>query len=285
MKVLIIGSRGLLGSFLSHKLKKKYNIFCSSRTNHSNFLKLKLDNIENTKKFFKKNSFDIIINTSGLVDVDKCDKNFLLAKKGNCETVKNLSKTLINLETSPHLIHFSTDQVYNNRISTKPNKEYNINLSNNYSKSKYLGELQLQNYKKKTILRTNFFGQRNGVKKISFSSYLIKNLKKKKYVKTPINIYFSPIHMEMISTTLEKIISKKVYGTFNLGSSTGISKYEFCKKVAKLNKLSIKYLTPFFSNFKIEKRPYGTIMNVNKIEKKLRIKLPTIDKSIKMLSK
>ena len=40
--------------------------------------------------------------------------------------------------------------------------------------------------------------------------------------------------MEMISTILEKIISKKVYGTFNLGSSTGISKYEFCKKDAKL---------------------------------------------------
>ena len=199
MKVLIIGSRGLLGSFLSHKLKKKYNIFCSSRTDHSNFLKLKLDNIKNTKIFFKKNSFDIIINTSGLVDVDKCDKNFLLAKKGNCETVKNLSKTLINLETKPHIIHFSTDQVYNNRISTKPNKESNVRLSNNYSKSKYLGELCLKNYKKKTIFRTNFFGQRSNVKKISYSSYLVKNLKEKKYIKAPLNIHFSPTHMEVIS--------------------------------------------------------------------------------------
>ena len=57
------------------------------------------------------------------------------------------------------------------------------------------------------------------------------------------------------------------------------------KEIAKIRKLPIKFLPPYFSNIKIHQRPNGTIMNVRKIEKKLKIKLPTINKSIKMLSK
>ena len=91
--------------------------------------------------------------------------------------------------------------------------------------------------------------------------------------------------MTLIPSILQKIISKKIYGTFNLGSSSGISKFEFAKEIVKLNNLSTKYLVPFLSNIKIDERPYGTILDVNKIEKKLKIKLPTINKSIKMLSK
>ncbi len=285
MKILIIGARGLLGSFLYSKLKKKFKIYRSSRYKLKNFFQLDLNNPHSIKKILESYSFDAIINTSGLVDVEKCNRNMNLAKKFNSQTVKKLSMVLNEIKQKPHLIHFSTDQVYNNKNPKKKNKENNVKVTNNYSKSKYLGELNAHNYKKRTILRTNFFGNRINSNKLSYSDYIINNLKKKKLTKVPINIYFSPINMTFIANILSKIISKKIYGTYNLGSNTGISKYEFCKKVAQIKKLSIKPLLPYFSYIKKNKRPNGTIMDVKKLERKLKIKLPTINKSLQMLSK
>ena len=285
MRILIIGARGLLGSFLYDELIKKYSVFGSSRNKIKNYYKLDLNNRSNIKKIFKTTRFDVIINTSGLIDVNKCNKDLKLAKKFNTQSIKNLSKILNEIDQKPHLIHFSTDQVYNSKDPTKSSKENNVKITNNYSKSKYLGELSTHIYKKKTVLRTNFFGNTGSLNKFSYSDYLINNLKKKKTIKIPMNIYFSPIHMLYLSNCLKIIISKKIYGTFNLGSSTGISKYEFGKKIAQLKKLPMKFLFPYESNVKKHERPNGTIMNIDKIEKRLKIKLPNINKSLQMLSK
>ncbi len=283
MKILIIGVRGLLGSFLYNKLKKKYHTFGTTRYKKKNYYKLDLNNLSQVKKFFKRNSFNVIINTSGLTDVDRCNKNLSLAKKFNTDTVKNLSKVLNFMHPDTHLIHFSTDQVYNNKNLTRGNIEKNVKVSNNYSKSKYLGELSIDFYKKKTILRTNFFGRAKYSNKPSFSDFIIKNIKKKKKIYIPSNIYFSPIHMTYIYNILQKIIIKKIYGTFNLGSSTGLSKYEFGKKIAKIKKLPVKFLVPYSSKIEIHNRPNGTILSIKKIETKLKIKIPSIIKSIQML--
>jgi len=285
MRVLIIGAKGLLGSFIYYKLNKKYIVFGSSRNKINNFYKLDLNNISNIKNIFRKNRFDVIINTSGLIDVDKCNKNFLLAKKFNTQTIKNLCGILNSFNQKPHLIHFSTDQIYNCKVSTKNSKENEVKITNNYSKSKYLGELSLHLYKKKKIIRTNFFGNSIYSKKNSFSDYIINSLKNKKKIKIPINIYFSPIHISHLTYCLQKIISKKIYGTFNLGSSTGISKYDFSKKIAQIKKLPIKLLLPYKSNINKHQRPNCTVMNVNKIEKRLKIKLPSINRSLQMLTK
>ena len=285
MRILIIGARGLLGAFLYNELNKKYNVFGSSRTIIKNYYQLDLNNSISIKKFFKIRCFDVIINTSGLIDVNKCNKDLALAKKFNTESIKKLSKVLNKVDKKPHLIHFSTDQVYNSKDPNKSSKENDVKITNNYSKSKYLGELSIHNYKKKTILRTNFFGNNINSNKLSYSDYLVNNLKKKNTIKIPINIYFSPIHMSYLLNYLQKIIFKKIYGTFNLGSSTGISKYEFGKKIAQIKRLPIRFLFPYKSRIETHQRPNGTIMNVKKIEKRLKIRIPTISKSLQMLSK
>lgn len=285
MKILIIGAKGLLGSFLYNKFKEKYFTSGTTRSNIKKFYKLDLNNLSAVRKFFKTKNFDVVINTSGLTDVNKCNKNLSLAKKFNKNTIKNLSLVLKKLCPNTHLIHFSTDQVYNNKNVNLSNRENFVKISNNYSKSKYLGELSAYFYKKKTILRTNFFGKAIDSNKPSFSDYIVKNIKKKKDIYVPSNIYFSPIHMIFIFDILQKIIKNKIYGTFNLGSSSGISKYEFSKKVAKIYNLSNKFLVPYFSKFNTHCRPTGTILNIKKLERKLRINIPSITQSLNMLKK
>ena len=240
MKLLIIGATGLLGNFLFKNLNHSYSVSGSSRKNDK-YLKLNLSNSKDTVNFFIKNNFDIIINTAGLVDVDKCNNNLSLAKKNNTRIIKNLVYSLKKSKIKPHIIHFSTDQVYNNKKSFL-NKESKIKLSNNYSKSKFSGELFLKKYKKKTIIRTNFFGEANGSKKKSFSNFIIEKLKNKKKIKIASNIYFSPIHISFIPPVLKKIIKKKTFGIYNLGSSDSITKFEFVNKISSIKKLQKKNL-------------------------------------------
>ena len=94
MRILIIGARGLLGSFLYDKLHEKYSVFGSSRNKIKNYYKLDLNSRSDIKKIIKAGRFDVIINTSGLIDVNKCNKNLALAKKFNTQSIKKLSNVL-----------------------------------------------------------------------------------------------------------------------------------------------------------------------------------------------
>jgi len=287
MKVLIIGARGLLGNFLynSKELNNKFTILGTTRKKNKKLITLNLLNKKKIANIILKNKIDVIINTSGLVDVDKCNKDYKLAKLNNIDTVKNIIYSLNKIKVRPHLIHFSTDQVYNKYKVINKNYEKSINLVNNYAKSKYFSEKQTAGYKKKTILRTNFFGSGSKSKKISFSEYIISKVRSKKKIKLASNIFFSPINMHYLPKIISKIIKMKIYGTFNLGSSNGCSKYNFGREIVKIHNLDTKYIIPFKSKIKINKRPLGTIMNVSKIEKKFKIKLPTIKKSILIFKK
>ena len=47
MRILIIGAKGLLGSFLYNELNKKHSVFGSSRNKIKNYYKLDLNNHAN----------------------------------------------------------------------------------------------------------------------------------------------------------------------------------------------------------------------------------------------
>ncbi len=271
MHILLLGSRGRLGScFKNFLLKKNINLseinkksFYSEQKKIENFLKLK-----NRKKI------DVIINCTALTNVDLCNKNFNLAFKVNSQILNNITQSIENLKIQPLLVHFSTDQIYNSNYFKK-SSEKEINLSNFYSISKYLGELSVSRLKKHLIIRTNFFGKSYNKNKITYSDFLIENLKKKT-LKVPKNIFFNPILIDDLVEKTFLLIKKKLFGTFNVGSRTYMSKYDFALSLAYKKKLPKKNIKPYQSIFKKHKRPLNTVMDVLKFEKKTRIKLPTL---------
>ena len=83
------------------------------------------------------------------------------------------------------------------------------------------------------------------------------------------------MNLKYIGFIINKIIKKKIYGTYNLGSSNALSKYEFAKKIAKLKKLKVNLIKKRKNNF-ANNRPTGMAMSSRKIEKALKIQVPTI---------
>jgi len=285
MKILLLGSSGLLGTVLNFYLNKNFNkIYTHSFRNKADF-NIDLTNIDKTYYLIQNLKPDIIINCTGLTNVDDCERNNILAHKINSEIVLNIVKGCNNLKT--WIIHFSTDHVYNDNIY---NKEHNIKLTNVYSYSKFNGEKNLKQYNS-LILRVNFFAIINKIflKKETFSQWVLNSYKEKRSINLFKDVFFSPLLLDTLCLKLIEIIKKNysISGTFNLGSISSISKENLAKKIIlsvlkeelnNCNSVSVnKYLDVIRPNF--------MQMNSEKIIKSTGISLPTIDEEIQKLSR
>ena len=132
------------------------------------------------------------------------------------------------------------------------------------------------------VIRTNFIGKQSTVKKISLTDWVYLNIKKNKIIYGFKNIFFNPVHISTISKILIKIINKKkLTGIFNLGSRNYISKNDFIKIfLKKSKKLKLLKSINYKRNNLLATRPLNMVMNSNKIEEKLSIRLPTIHNEI-----
>ena len=251
-KILIIGSRGKLGSFLLKNLKvnkKKYKILKST----SKINRVRLINFQKHTKKLKKIKIDLIINCSGYTQVDLAEKEKRICKKLNYECIKNLKKFCE--ENSIILIHFSTDYVFKGR-----NKFYEpsdkCSPANYYGYTKYLGEKEI------LTLKNNFFIFRISwllsshkssflkriQKKIKFKqiiifiSYIKKSNLKKILLKKTFDVISDsvscPTTVIFIKNFLEKNIEtffdKNIKGIFHLANPTVLSYFQLSKYVEKL---------------------------------------------------
>jgi|694.fasta_scaffold07182_12 dTDP-4-dehydrorhamnose reductase len=280
MCILVFGGSGLLGSHLVKFFHEK-NIF-SIKLGYQNNCdkKVNLGDVNEVFSVIKKYRPSTVINCAANVDVDACNSNLKEALEKNYFYVKNIIDSIQKLKVHPHFIHISTDQLYNNKKVTSSNRENQINISNNYSISKYLGEKSAATYSRSLILRTNFFGKSFLKHRKSYSDWIIANIKNNKKIYINRNIYFNPIHINILCEIISKLIIRKERGIYNVASKDGISKYKFALNIVNKFFLNKKYI--LFRD-ELNNRPQGTIMNVSKIEKKLKISMPTINQSLDLL--
>ena len=111
LKILILGSSGVLGNQLYKELKKIHNI----QLFHSGLRKRKVEFLSKIKlrKFILSINPNLIINCIAYTNIDKCQSNKLLSRKINFEIIKEIFKFKIKEKLNFNFIHFSTDQFYN----------------------------------------------------------------------------------------------------------------------------------------------------------------------------
>lgn len=276
MKVLIIGSSGLLGRKLYNYLKKKK---IDVHHNGLNKRKLNLNTINNVGKLLKINP-DIIINAAAITNIDECEKSYIKTKLINTDLIKKLFTIKNKHNLNFKLIFFSTDQLYDSKKLSRENDKIKIN--NKYSKQKYLAEdICLKN--NSIIFRTNFFGR--SFSKNSFTDWVYSSFTNNKKFFLFDDIIFNPLRIDTICRIIHKIIVKNKYnfsGLYNLGSRGKISKSEFAILFAKKIKIFNYNFERCNSNIILKiKRSKNMSMNVNKFIQTFKIKLPKVSDEIK----
>lgn len=282
-KIFLTGASGKLGTILYPILNKKYKIFAiSNKKKLPHTTKLNLANNLFLSKNLDKFSPDIIIHLASLTNVDFCEKNPEISYKTNVIAVSNLVNWCLKSKKKIKFIYISTDQIYNRKI----NKENDIlNPLNFYSFSKLSAENLVLKLANSTVIRTNFFGHFPS-QKDSLINWFLNELKKGKKVNLVTDINFNPLYVETLCFLIEKIVSRKnIKGIYNLGSKDRITKGGLLKNLAKKLNKNLN-LFNFVKSNKINffaKRPNNMVMSVNKIEKTLKIKMPTIDSELNLL--
>tara|TARA_Y100000816_G_scaffold193618_1_gene141326 strand:+ start:311 stop:1177 length:867 start_codon:yes stop_codon:yes gene_type:complete len=277
MKVLILGSSGLLGYRLLKFLRTKNLIIISNGLKKS---KYNLKSKNNILGLLKQKP-DWLINCVAMTNIEDCEKNNKEALKINYKILKDLFYLRSKFNFKFKLLHISTDQFYNNKNEISNNENSKVSILNYYTYTKKKAE-EICKKNNSIILRTNFFGKSHSKKK-SFSDWVYEKFTSKKSFDLLEDVFFSPLRIVSLCKIIYKIILRnKVDGEiYNLGSKKGLSKKNFAILFAK--KLNI-----YHSNFKTAKstkifkikRPQNMMMNCRKFEKKFQISLPTLKKEL-----
>ena len=282
-KVLVLGAGGLLGADLvPYLMSKGYTVATHGRG--SGDYKFALNSTELVNQTLDKISPDYVVNLVGLTDVDQCEREPNQAYADNVRSVENVTNWLSKKNGLVHLIHISTDQVYD---GSGIHTESNVTLTNYYAFSKYAGELVASKVGA-TVLRTNFFGRSHCGKRTSLTDWLFGALSKKESIRVFEDVQFSPLSMSTLVELIEVCIRKKPSGIFNVGTKNGFSKADFAFSFARhlnLRNDKMERTTTDQVTFLKTYRPKDMRMDCSLFEKSMGVSMPNLEDEIIKVAK
>jgi dTDP-4-dehydrorhamnose reductase len=279
MKIVTVGASGLLGSILVPVLKLAgHNVVTVGRS-ATNHFRCDVGNLKSVSSLLDELQPDILINLVALTDVDLCESDPRQAFSVNVRVTENIVSWIESAVKNCHLVHISTDQVYD---GTGPHSESDVMLSNYYAFSKYAAELAALRVAS-TVLRTNFFGKSRCNQRVSFTDWIYDSIVSSKKTLFFNDVFFSPLSMDTLAEMILLVIVIKPTGQFNLGSRAGLSKSTFALLfMEKLNIVSDNIEVTSIDDVTFMKtyRPKDMRMDVSKFERQLCITLPTLEDEI-----
>ena len=283
-RVLITGSTGLLGCSLAPFLQERGYQVIRMGNSHASDLNFDLTCYDQTRRFLDNSKPDIIINLVALTNVDRCETHLQDAYLLNVKTVENLSGWLKRTGQSCHLIHISTDQLYD---GLGPHAEEELTIRNFYAMSKLAGELIAEKVPS-TILRSNFVGRSLCEGRTSLTDWLFAALLDKSSVELFDDVMFSPLAIRTLCECIESCIVNKPLGIFNLGSQDGMSKADFAFAFAAalgLGSENFKRVSAKSIPRLIASRPSDMRMDCRRYEERMGIRLPYLQDEIYLMAK
>ena len=283
MKVLVLGATGMLGCTLVPLLQAHgHQVVSQSRSNLTGFVAADLTNIDETSRLLGGSSADAVINLTGLTDVERCESHPQEAWLANVRIAENIAAA--SSAAGAHLIHISTDQVYDKAPIAS---EEDAMPGNHYAMTKYAGELAALAVPA-TVLRTNFFGASAHPTRRSLTDWLFNALHKGSAVQVFEDVRFSPLSMATLCEMIEQVVQRRPLGIFNLGSHAGLSKADFAFVFAAELGLSSGHLnrsTTDQAGFLKAWRPKEMCMDSSRFEAEFNLVLPRLQDEIQRVTK
>jgi dTDP-4-dehydrorhamnose reductase len=274
MRVLITGSDGQISTSL-----KKYFPQESGENIYLPKNQLDITNENSVKEAFKSLNPEIVINTAAFTKVDDAEKNIQTAFLVNEVGPRNLASAC--KEWSAHLIHLSSDYVFDGKNNSCYQENHPTNPLNIYGKSKLAGEQAIiDSGSLFTIIRTSWLFS-------EFGTNFLKTMLKISLQEEPIKIIDDQIgaptyagDLAFVLRQLTKNLNTKNYvkEIFHYGGFPYVSWYQFAEKIFSLavkeNVISSHPVLMRCSSEDLKlkaKRPAFSALNSKKIEGLLNI--------------
>jgi dTDP-4-dehydrorhamnose reductase len=266
LKILILGANGQIGYALASILKDDYEIITTTRKDFD------CGKNEEVIKYFKKKYFDLIINAVAYTKVDQAEEELKRAYQINTLLPKMLAQIANKMNAA--LIHYSTDYVFDGRLSKDYYEQSNPNPLNVYGRTKLQGDLAIIKEKiKGYILRVSWV---YGNKDHSFLNKIQKQIDKKKQLRVVNDQFGTPTSSTFIAAITKKLIDRKNFDhikVYNLSPKGKCSWFDFAKEYLHQKKITHP-LTAISTDDILQKakRPLSVKLNSFKLEKYLKMK-------------
>lgn len=262
MKILILGSSGMLGSDCKEVLSKDHEVIAPDKR------ELDIVSWDVVIENMQRISPDIVLNCAAFTDVDACEREHFIVRKVNLEGPRNLAQG--SARFSCKLIHISSDYVFSGKKSV-PQPYFEDDPGepiSAYGKSKLESEVAVrENSPNYAIVRTGWL---YGLKGKNFlTSILINTLSKKRKTLEVVNDQFgSPTWTYRLALQIEELIRNDAKGTYHATSEGYCSRFDFAKHVFKKLKLKITLEPSSMNDYQqAAKRPANCILE-NRLLKK-----------------
>ncbi len=231
-KLLIIGSKGMLGTDLVKMTKPYYNVIEIDAD------ELDITDLKATKDKLLEIKTNIIVNCAAYTNVDGCEENVDLAYSVNGVGVRNLAIASSQLVEQPKIVHISTDYVFDGN-GDEDLKEYDlVNPLSVYGKSKLMGEEMLKSfYNKYFILRTQWLYGINGN---NFVKTMLKLASERDSLMVVDDQIGCPTYTKDLCKTILEIIESENYGIYHVSNSDKTSWCGFAKDIFELVNIDIE---------------------------------------------
>lgn len=238
MKILILGSKGQLGSELQDILKSGRADIGKISDNIKNSTiipmginELDITNLHQVKEKITVLKPEVVINCAAATNVDKCEINREVAFKVNSIGPRNLA--IACEEIGAKLVQLSTDYIFSGSANT-PLAEYDLACPCNvYGKSKLLGENYVREFSSKYfVIRTAWL---YGYAGHNFVYTMRKLAKDKDLIKVVNDQKGNPTNANDLSYHILKIIDTEDYGIYHCTGKDECTWYEFAKLIVKLS--------------------------------------------------
>lgn len=290
-RLLVTGASGLLGGNLLYLLPREWEILgITERTilqspwSTRSFLSTNLlpgggRDIEDIITDWKP---EVIIHTLALTNVDRCETDRTAAAALHTILTKRIAD--VATQKKIHLVHISTDHLFDGTAST-PYRETDLpHPVNYYAETKWQGEQVVQEFGgRSTIVRTNFFGY-NIQEKQDLAGWMMGELNTGRTLKLFSDVFFSPLLVNILVEQIRWIIDERAEGLYHVAAHDACSKYEFGMQLAHAFRFGTGSIIPMSideSHLTVT-RPKNMSLDVSKFEGAIGESLPTIDENIAM---
>ena len=236
-KILIAGGNSQVAqALLAHSQRENFNI--SAFPYHQ----LDITDADSIKTVFANYKPDIVINTAAYTLVDEAETERRVASAVNFEGAKNIARAATSIKS--HLIHLSTDYVFNGE-SNQPYVETDpIDPINYYGFTKYLGEQAVRHdCLNSVILRTSsiFSPYRD-----NFVKTILRLSREKESISIIADQYMCPTAATDIAGIIYLLASHPItQSTYHYASKPIVSWYSFATRIVAIARefISLKVKT------------------------------------------
>jgi dTDP-4-dehydrorhamnose reductase len=274
MKVLVLGSTGLLGQAIGQELLARgYELRGAARRNAPVTVDVTDDAMLAAIIDAEKPS--MIVNCAALADIDACEMDADLAWRTNARPLTRLAEW--SRATGGSLIHVSTDHYFVDRGPYGHDEQAPVTLVNEYARSKFAGEAIALTAPQALVLRTNIVGIR-GWKQPTFAEWAIDVVINDRPATLFADVYASSIDVRAFASAVIDLKMAGATGLFNLAAGEIFSKEDFIRELARQLGYNVT-AAHSGSNIKHATRRANSLgLDVSRAEAILGYRMPSLEK-------